>query len=57
MTIHPKFAHRVSIRYVDIYQKISFEAAQTYLERMIKGDKDTREQLVPYIVEEGRRRK
>ena len=57
MVIHVKFAARVASRYVDIYQRDGFAAAQEYLDRMVKGDADLRNDLVPVIVEEGQRRK
>ena len=55
--IHPLFAERIASRYVTIYQREGFERAQEYLVSMVKGDEDLRNHLVPFIVDEGNRRK
>ena len=57
VTIHPKFAWRVASRYVTIYQRDGFAEAQKYLETISKGDTELQQHLVPFIVDEGTRRK
>lgn len=55
--IHSKFAEKIATRYVTMYQKSGYATAQKYLENITKGNTELQQHLVPYIVEEGTRRK
>jgi hypothetical protein len=55
--IHSKFAEKIATRYVTLYQQSGYDAAQKYFEYITKGNTELQQHLVPYIVEEGTRRK
>ena len=55
--IHPKFAWRVASRYVTIYQRDGFADAQKFLVSITSGDTELQQHLVPFIMDEGNRRK